>query len=292
MKGMNVPLLAVLIGAVSLGGSAHPTAAASHLTVALSDYGAENSSCPHAVPFCDYGATAIVSLAGSRVTGAEAIIVEPGHLSVYVSVSGLTPGSTHAVYTHNGECGSNGPVKFSLTRLVANAAGNASSYTAVTAPKLRVEFLNPSTYWYITIRSDTTAMTPIACGNVFTPIMLVPLNPVGASKVAGVAMFLRNMDTRSGMSMHAQGAEVVVFVQPLPANTTHAEHFHKGKCGSNGPIVIPLNPLLADATGTAVAGTFISKGMHTLGPGLYLNVHAADFSVVACGDVMGRIPAM
>ncbi|GAC1406321.1 MAG: hypothetical protein NVSMB65_21410 [Chloroflexota bacterium] len=279
MKGLNVlrvPLLAALIGAVSLGGSAHPTAAASHLTVALSDY----------------GAAAIVSLAGSKVTGAEAIIREPGHLSVYVSVSGLTPGSTHAVSTHGGACGGNGPVKFSLTHLVADAAGNASSYTVVTAPKIRAEFMNPSAFWYITILSDTAARTPIACGNWWTPIMLVPLHTVGASQAAGVAMFLRNMDTRSGMSKRAQGAAVVVLVKHLPANTTHAEHVHKGKCGSNGPIVIPLTPLLADATGAAVAGAFIIKGMHVIGPGLYVNVHAADGSVMACGDVMGRIPPM
>jgi hypothetical protein len=47
-------------------------------------------------------------------------------LYVAVSVSGLKPMSTHAEHIHAGTCGSNGPIKYPLANLVADARGNAT----------------------------------------------------------------------------------------------------------------------------------------------------------------------
>ncbi len=81
---------------------------------------------------------------------------------------------------------------------------------------------------------------------------------------------------------------VVTLVHGLPPNSMHAEHLHKGTCGSNGAIVFPLNSLMADAKGNAVAATFLPNMARVMAGGLYLNVHAADFSVMACGNDIGR----
>jgi hypothetical protein len=81
---------------------------------------------------------------------------------------------------------------------------------------------------------------------------------------------------------------VVTLVQHLPPDTLHAERLHKGTCGSNGAIVFPLTSLTADARGNAVAATFLPNMARVMAGGLYLNVQAADFSVMACGNDIGR----
>lgn len=233
-------------------------------------------------PAATYGAAALMSQAGSKATGAVAIVREKGHLAVYVSVSGLKPGSTHAEHIHIGHCGSNGPIRYPLTTLVADAAGNATSYTAVMAPKIQ------QMGWYLNVHNE--AGVPIACGNVFTPDLVVPLHAEAKSKVSGVGIVLGNMDAIGGMGRHNVGAVVVVLAQGLAANTVHASHFHKGVCTSNGPIVLPLSSLTANSKGNAVAATYLAH-MSAVKPGLYLNVHDTNGTPIACGVVMGMMPS-
>ena len=90
------------------------------------------------------------------------------------------------------------------------------------------------------------------------------------------------------MAMRDMGVVVVTLAQGLPADTMHAEHLRKGMCGSNGAIVFPLNSLMADAKGNAVAVTFLPAMARVMAGGLSLNVHAADSSILACGNDSGR----
>lgn len=257
-------LAAVLIGTLSLSGGTHLPAA--------SDAAAAPAT---------YGGAALMSQAGSKAIGAVAIVRVVGHLSVYVSVSGLAPGSSYAEHIHSGHCGSNGPIVHPLSTLVADAMGRASSYTAVSTPKI------PQMGWYVNVHNQ--AGVPIACGNVFTPDLAVPLHAEAGSKVTGVGIVLGNMDTRGGMGRRNAGAEVVVLARGLATRTIHASHFHKGICTSNGPIVLPLNSLVADSKGDAVAATYLSH-MAAVKPGLYLNVHGSDGRPIACGIVTGTMP--
>ena len=54
-------------------------------------------------------------------------------LSVTVEVAGLVPGSRHAVHVHTGQCESEGPVRYGLPDLVADAEGHATASRAFSA---------------------------------------------------------------------------------------------------------------------------------------------------------------
>ncbi len=260
-------LVILLVSAATLGAAVPISTAASRQNAAP----AKNT----------YGAAALYGVGGGKVSGSAAIMGIKGGLRVVVSVSGLVPMSTHAEHIHAGVCGNNGPIKLPLADLVADAHGRATSVTMIKAKSV------PGMGWSINVH-DSKTFAPISCGNVYQLDMIVPLQPTGTAKVSGLGLILGNMDTHGGMSSKDKGAVVVTVVMGLQANTSHAEHLHTGKCGSNGAVKIPLTTLMANAQGYAVAATFITR-MASL-TGLYLNVHATDGSPVACGTLTGMMP--
>ena len=80
----------------------------------------------------------------------------------------------------------------------------------------------------------------------------------------------------------------------LAANSTHPAHIHLGDCDDNGPILYPLNNVVADAAGDASVTTVIPEvedGIPT--SGWYVNVHngpglstPTQFDPIACGNVV------
>lgn len=229
-----------------------------------------------------YAGATLLGVYESGVSGAAAVVGEMGHLMVYISVSGLKPGTTHAEQIYSGLCGGNGPVRFPLNPLVADASGRASSLSTVMTGKVQ------AMGWSINVHDIDAGLTPISCGNIWGPDLSFALQPSGKGPVHGAAIILGNMDTRGGMAMRDMGVVVVTLAQGLPADTMHAEHLRKGMCGSNGAIVFPLNSLMADARGNAVAATFLPAMARVMAGGLSLNVHAADSGILACGNDSGR----
>jgi hypothetical protein len=233
-------------------------------------------------PHASYAGATILGMHGSGVGGAAAAVSEMGHVTVYVSVSGLAAGSTHAERILIGLCSGTGPVKYPLNPLVADSSGRASAVSVIAASKLQ------AMGWSIQVQGSDAAPAPIACGNLWGPDLSFPLQPVGATRAHGAAIVLGNMDTRGGMAMRDTGVVVVTLVQGLPANTKHAEQLQKGTCGATGAVVFPLASLTADAGGNAVAATFLPAMARVMAGGLALNVQAADASVLACGNDTGR----
>jgi hypothetical protein len=252
-------------------------------TTALGGYVGASSA--RAMMTARYAAAPLLGAGGSAVRGAVAIVGGGTALSVFVSVTGLRPGTTYSAAIRSGTCGQKKPVAYNLPALTAAANGAASLATHV--PSRVLPFMG----WYLTVTERDAAQTPIACGILFGPDMTITIRPAGASKVNGVAIVLGNMDTRGGMAGHDQGADVVVLAQGLPPGTVHADHLHLGACGSNGAVKYPLTPLVADRDGNAVASTFF-KDMHVLRPGLSLYIHDARMRPIACGNVTGHMPSM
>src|SRR5919202_3285242 len=147
MKRRFTAVMAVLlVGAAALSTHVGVTQATAHRAAASMD---------------KYGATTLSSVGMSKVRGAAAIFSQGGRLYVAVSVSGLQPMSKHAEHIHAGTCGSNGPIKYPLADLVADARGNATAVIRITPPSVA------RSGWYVKVHAnDPPKLTPIACGNV------------------------------------------------------------------------------------------------------------------------------
>lgn len=90
---------------------------------------------------------------------------------------------------------------------------------------------------------------------------------------------------------------VTISVTGLAPNSTHPAHIHAGDCTVNGAIIIPLNNVVTDGTGTA-SSTTVVHGIQNGIPqsGWYINVHngptlgsAAQASPITCGNVHAPI---
>jgi hypothetical protein len=244
----------LLVGAVALGTRVDVTQATAHTAAASMD---------------KYGATTLSPVGMSNVSGAAAIFSEGGRLYVAVSVSGLKPMSTHAEHIHTGTCGSNGPIKYPLANLVANARGNATAVTRIAPTSVAPRG------WYLNVHANDAKLTPIACGNVHRVTMEVNLTATGGGSGHGVALLTKG----------ARGTEVAVYVTHLGGAGVHPEHLHAGRCGSNGLIKYPLANLMTNARGDGTSATLL-KGTIPMS-GLYVNVHASltNLTPVACGNL-------
>lgn len=83
-------------------------------------------------------------------------------------------------------------------------------------------------------------------------------------------------------------------VAGLRPSSTHPSHIHAGACGSNGPVVFPLEVLTADGTGDAVATTVIRRAYKVPPRGWYVCVHQGPTMTgtgdtpIACADLAPR----
>jgi plastocyanin len=134
---------------------------------------------------------AILAPAPGSTAHGRALLEEPGAgatpnpaITVSIRLSGLTPGSVHAVQILPGVCGATAPTTgllisqlfnppaFTLNNVTARPDGTATSTTVLTAPsningprQLRI----PGSGWYINVAAGPTpdnAATSDACGNV------------------------------------------------------------------------------------------------------------------------------
>lgn len=83
----------------------------------------------------------------------------------------------------------------------------------------------------------------------------------------------------------ADGVEVALDLNGLTAGQTYAAHIHRGTCDDDRGVVAPLDDIAADGE-TARGTTTIGESM--LDPSaesLFIQVHGADGTPVACGDI-------
>jgi hypothetical protein len=86
---------------------------------------------------------------------------------------------------------------------------------------------------------------------------------------------------------------VTISLVGLAGNSTHPAHIHLGDCDDNGPILYPLNNVVANAAGDAKMTTVIHKVEGGIpASGWYVNVHngptlatPAQAIAIACGNV-------
>ena len=86
---------------------------------------------------------------------------------------------------------------------------------------------------------------------------------------------------------------VTLSLTGLAPNSTHPSHIHQGNCGMMGPIVYPLNNVVADGRGNAFTTTTISHVMKGVpASGWYINVHHGpglatpdQMAPIYCGNI-------
>jgi hypothetical protein len=88
---------------------------------------------------------------------------------------------------------------------------------------------------------------------------------------------------------------VKIWMSGLAPNSSHPAHIHKGNCASDGAIVFPLNPVVADAKGVGTSQTTINGDAKAIPENTwYINVHDGGTGLtpeiqntpIACGNIL------
>jgi Cu/Zn superoxide dismutase len=204
-------------------------------------------------------------------------------LTAQVNVTGLTPGSTHAVELRNGAT-----VLTQFSALTADGTGQAnmtlnSNYMGNIPAGSRVVILNGA--------MDDGGVDSQQIADTF----------VGGGDDSGGSMSqLRALDvTSDGSDYQTLSGSATVSYDPAAQTLTvtvnasgltpgaHAAHIHVGSCASQGPVQYMLMDLMANDQGQIVNETRVITGVTSPVPasGWYLNIHQGDSnSILANGE--------
>jgi Cu/Zn superoxide dismutase len=217
---------------------------------------------------------------GQTATGKALLKQRTGALSIEVRVSGLTPGSWHALDLHTGSCAAQGAVALAFPDVYADERGVAKLVTTLpTAAGANFATAGFS----LSVHSGATATPSIACGDVAAP-------PVKTDKTFAKT-WLKGAGNERGRAELAQvGSDVVVWIK-LSGLTpgAHAVQLNAGTCATPGAAAVSLGDVTAGPDGTVSTKIAASSSIPVVAAGFSLAVHAgasaAPGAVVACGDL-------
>lgn len=215
-------------------------------------------------------------------------------LTVTITLTGLAPNSTHPAHIHAGDCSVNGAIIIPLNNVVTNGTGSATSMTVIPGIQNGI----PSSGWYINVHNGPTLgsadqASPITCGNVHAP---VTINGNQASFAALGTAISPNQHSFAATVLTVRNGtlRVIIAAEALDPGSMHAAHIHLGSCESQGKVIFPLNPLVADQDGNAISVTTIPNVQSIPESGWYINIHRTTdlstqtgFDPIMCGNVRG-----
>jgi hypothetical protein len=216
-------------------------------------------------------------------------------LTVKITLTGLAPSSTHPSHIHTGSCSNQGAVVYPLQNIVADATGNATVTTMV--PNITNGI--PASGWYVNVHngpglSPDEQFLPIVCGDVVNsnPSTSAAQSVQVALTEAPGASTGQAATGKAQLSLSGTTLKVTVTLSGLAPNSMHAAHIHKGSCESQGPVVYPLDNVVADGSGNATVTTTVNNVSAIPSSGWYVNVHRTTalstqtgFDPIACGNV-------
>ena len=203
-----------------------------------------------------------------------------GQLTVQVNVTGLTPGSSHAVQL----TAPGGAVITQFGTLTANGAGQAQA----TLTSMDTTPVPVGSHLQIllddqmgAIASVPIAQTPaIATGQMSYQLAGTEVGPTGTS-----------YGTPQGWATVAYNPQARTITVTLTASGltpgAHAAHIHVGSCASQGPVQYMLMDFMANSAGRIVnqVRTVTGVTMPVPATGWYLNLHQGDSNdIVANGQ--------
>jgi hypothetical protein len=223
-------------------------------------------------------------------TGTVALSWDPGtkQVTAAVDLSGLTPGSSHAMHIHPGNCADQTqPPSIPFPDITADATGVAKQSvvsTPVTTGIPTGAYVNVHLAPMATLGNPgDLSFTPIACGDIAagTPAAGPVTVKMSAPPTKGV--------TPAGTVALSYDAahhslQVDLTATGLPANSAHAAHIHSGSCNAQGDVLYPLPDLQADASGKATLSTTV-QNVPKAPPasGWYVNVHMGPMAQILSG---------
>jgi CHRD domain len=201
------------------------------------------------------------------------------HLTAHVVMSGLTPGSSHAVRLVI--AGRPGTIRFSP--LAANGVGQANGVLSshFTGPLPRAGRL----VIRMGVRHNRVARQPIAV----TRWLRQPWRR--AHRLIAVEVSSHGMDYgtprgRATISYNARRHTLTVTVHATGITPgPHAAHIHQGSCKSQGPVLYMLRDLIADRHGTIrhAVRVFTNVTKPIPASGWYLNIHQGNSKDILSG---------
>ncbi|MGH7587869.1 MAG: CHRD domain-containing protein [Gemmatimonadota bacterium] len=83
----------------------------------------------------------------------------------------------------------------------------------------------------------------------------------------------------------ADGVEVALDLDGLTAGQTYSSHIHRGTCDDDMGVVAPLEDIAADGESARGTTTIGQSMLDPTAESLFIQVHGADGTPVACGDL-------
>ncbi|GAA4399530.1 CHRD domain-containing protein [Tsukamurella soli] len=221
-----------------------------------------------------------------------------------LNMSGFTPGGAHAMHIHPGTCADQTkPPSVPFPDITADSSGDV--HQTVTSTTKSPGGIPASSYLNIHLAPSATmgapgslGFTPIACadipaGTAHGPVTLKLTAPPDHGRTpAGTATWSYDAATHK--------LTVDVRATGLPANTSHAVHFHDGSCVKQGAVAYGLPDLKTDGSGGGSEHATITVSGPPPAHGWYVNLHfgpmakilaggnpTMEFAPVLCGDVVG-----
>ncbi len=216
-------------------------------------------------------------------------------LTVKITIIGLAPNSTHPAHIHQGSCEtSDNGVLYPLNSVMADKGGESTTITIIKNVNNGI----PASGWFINVHNGPTLSPalqkrPIACGDITNFNTSTSTNQsvdltLGPTKEPNQAV-----NGIATLSVEDHQLTVTLTVSGLEPGSTHQAHIHQGSCESQGPVVYPLTPVVADNNGNGTSTTHLNVS-HISGD-WYVNIHQAatpdelstqtGFDPLACGDV-------
>jgi len=213
-------------------------------------------------------------------------------LAVTITMTGLAPNSTHVAAIQYGDnpfahCHSpmTGKTIYMLSPLKVNKFGNVH---ALKTTLTHVQSGIPDSGWYLSVLNNSQLSTNpqpirIACGEIGQgipkggPPPPVGLNttlpsptPIPTTKDQSVHVYLegsadndQSVVGNAAISLNHGTITVIFSLGNLVPNSRHAASIHNGTCESQGPIIFPLNDVIADKKGQSGSKTTIPASIAT-----------------------------
>jgi len=105
--------------------------------------------------------------------------------------------------------------------------------------------------------------------------VVTPLAAVGGSGVTGEVMTMPS----------AESFIVSLSAGSLRPGESYMAHIHRGVCAGGGPVSVALEPVVADTDGRGSSTTILEPARVAQAQALFVQLHGADGTPVACGDL-------
>jgi hypothetical protein len=236
--------------------------------------------------------------------GSAELTWDPGNdhtLTVALSLAGLAPmnpgsypSAPYPATLGSGDCQHQGSMLHQLAAVTADRYGAGSSATTIKGIAGGI----PARDWYIALHAPAAGNqgASLACANVINPKPSTTEKQSVKARLRGVPHEQggEGAHGKARLSLSGTTLTVTLSLVGLAPGSHHDAHIHSGSCAKQGPVVHPLETVVADSSGRAQVVTTI-QGVQAISDNWYIHVHngtdlktQAGYQPIACGDVFVR----